>query len=312
MLELLVNIINLVGATIYYGFLVTVKTGQFFTNIFVVLLQNAMEIQATFITILKILLEDFYVFVSDISNGASNILCALTSGLMSVVNSIVTIVEALKTFLSVLLQACSIISNSIINGLYKIITGIVYISTNLKHFVTLVGSGIWFLITLLPLLIVSSFTLLTYYVGSVLQELINLISTSGKITKTFFGDLYNFVTDVPLESMAGLLAGACITYIIVKFQLFLYNQIASVIESWRLSWLRYRRRSIPQPEEEIMTNLEKDERVCVICQERNKCILILPCRHLCVCTVCNLKLRRYNATCPICRGTVQKTMKVFV
>ena len=60
---------------------------------------------------------------------------------------------------------------------------------------------------------------------------------------------------------------------------------------------------------------EKDKRLCVICQDKIKNVLLLPCRHVCLCHQCLQDIRHGHiqlANCPLCRQVVQSTMKVFV
>jgi len=50
--------------------------------------------------------------------------------------------------------------------------------------------------------------------------------------------------------------------------------------------------------------------VCVVCQEHAKSVLILPCRHLCLCQRCseNQLLR----TCPLCRENIESKIQTFL
>ena len=62
---------------------------------------------------------------------------------------------------------------------------------------------------------------------------------------------------------------------------------------------------------------EREDKLCVICQDREKCIMILPCRHLCICDVCQVSLmqrtdRAHSRTCPICRKIVKQTIKAYL
>lgn len=52
---------------------------------------------------------------------------------------------------------------------------------------------------------------------------------------------------------------------------------------------------------------------CVICWERNRNIVLLPCRHLCLCKECSQCLQRGEdeIRCPICRNVVDIVMPVF-
>ncbi|XP_057765298.1 probable BOI-related E3 ubiquitin-protein ligase 3 [Salvia miltiorrhiza] len=51
---------------------------------------------------------------------------------------------------------------------------------------------------------------------------------------------------------------------------------------------------------------EEDGRMCRSCGKEESCVLLLPCRHLCLCTVCGSSLH----TCPVCSST--KTASVHV
>jgi len=47
---------------------------------------------------------------------------------------------------------------------------------------------------------------------------------------------------------------------------------------------------------------------CVMCLERPRAVVLLPCRHLSLCTLCAAGV----TVCPMCRGAVEDTMFVFV
>lgn len=48
---------------------------------------------------------------------------------------------------------------------------------------------------------------------------------------------------------------------------------------------------------------------CVVCLERRKCVIVIPCGHVCLCDQC---VDAVNGHCPICRGAVASTHKVFL
>ena len=47
---------------------------------------------------------------------------------------------------------------------------------------------------------------------------------------------------------------------------------------------------------------------CVVCLERPRAVVLLPCRHLSMCALCAAGV----STCPICRSAVEESMVVFV
>jgi hypothetical protein len=58
----------------------------------------------------------------------------------------------------------------------------------------------------------------------------------------------------------------------------------------------------------------KEERLCVVCMERNKNVTLLPCAHLCMCMTCSDKLQSAAAkpTCPLCQTTIERHLQTFL
>lgn len=54
---------------------------------------------------------------------------------------------------------------------------------------------------------------------------------------------------------------------------------------------------------------QKEQRLCVICQEKDKSVVLLPCRHLCLCEVCSA--HDDLAHCPLCRRPIAHRISVF-
>jgi hypothetical protein len=50
--------------------------------------------------------------------------------------------------------------------------------------------------------------------------------------------------------------------------------------------------------------------LCCVCHEAVRSILILPCRHLCICEKCVL-IPELNDKCPICRAIISDTIRVY-
>lgn len=69
-------------------------------------------------------------------------------------------------------------------------------------------------------------------------------------------------------------------------------------------------------EYEIEIEREKDKRKCVVCQDQTKSVLVLPCRHMCLCVDCANRIVRSRLierrVCPLCRQRIQKVIHVFV
>ena len=52
------------------------------------------------------------------------------------------------------------------------------------------------------------------------------------------------------------------------------------------------------------------ENDCVICMDERKSVVLLPCKHMCVCSACAEQLTRVkSACCPVCRTVVADVLR---
>ena len=60
---------------------------------------------------------------------------------------------------------------------------------------------------------------------------------------------------------------------------------------------------------------ERDKNLCVVCQTEEKNIVVMPCRHMCMCKSCCTQLfriqRYHRKTCPLCRQAITSTLEIY-
>ncbi|RID42997.1 hypothetical protein BRARA_J02838 [Brassica rapa] len=55
---------------------------------------------------------------------------------------------------------------------------------------------------------------------------------------------------------------------------------------------------------------ENARKECVICLSEPRDVLVLPCRHMCMCVGCAKELRFQTNLCPVCRQPVERLLKI--
>ena len=67
---------------------------------------------------------------------------------------------------------------------------------------------------------------------------------------------------------------------------------------------------------DLNTTVLQERSVCVVCQDQMKTVLVLPCRHMCLCVDCAYEVvslrRRRRQTCPLCRSPIETIMNVYL
>ncbi|KAL7648794.1 UNVERIFIED_CONTAM: hypothetical protein RMT77_000701 [Armadillidium vulgare] len=57
---------------------------------------------------------------------------------------------------------------------------------------------------------------------------------------------------------------------------------------------------------------EREGKLCIICQDNPKTVILLPCRHLCLCEACRSAVIVRRNVCPVCRKPILDSLKVYL
>lgn len=152
------------------------------------------------------------------------------------------------------------------------------------------------------------------------QGIIYVIDLSILVFERITGNILNFSASLfdTVFLMSIVVVVLLILFMFRRYVLLSVVQLQNKLRrtvSKRLQSLTKNQTVIKQSKkEETYTNLRNDVTTqCVICWERSRNIVLLPCRHLCLCKECSEYLQpgEGETRCPLCRKVVDIIMPVF-
>lgn len=318
MLSLVASTIQLFVSTTHTAFIAASFLGQLIFTLLATLLTGIFTIINGVLTFLQILHEDNkFVFTEELPNLVENVS------------------KTLSDQFSYISTAISYITSNVYSSVSATTSEVVFTFTNLIkivaetfHFLCrtlmFIGATIYyglnFVTIQIPLLVndvVRDFFLfLFHYLKETYMNLLNFT---------------NYLTDVPLESFIGIICAIIIVRLYVHYRDIIHSE--AIILYWfvvRKVWYLYyaiqnyftdsevriiSRMALNQEvavDDEVINEEDPREALCVVCQERQKCVLTLPCRHICLCRNCCMRLYAYQRTCPICRTFIYHSVNVYL
>lgn len=290
--------------------------------------------------------EDFSYFSSDIWSFLSSVGITLNNGIKNTINNIVYVSEKSSNSVSTLISEGGFKLSNVLSAIECLI-GTIFLKT--KELLLLIGSGAWFLVTLLPKL-AYTLTAISYKNCQVIWEKIiegsefcfKKIGNASQIT-------YDYFTDVPLHCAIGLI----IIYLAYKFRstlwrwtnrfvMTMYRAIQRYGHALRLRRIRSRRqeneevdllmtpppllapvastgpsarkplRRSPRTKPQKTNGTSLVTLSCVVCLDRKKTVVVLPCRHLCLCRPCSRELQNFQSSCPLCREEIDEIIDTYI
>lgn len=354
MLATLVSIVNFLKTTFYYGLYISSKTGNFIVSLALYTLEYLNRFLGNVFGVFTVISESLVIFLQDILQFIQQFLQFFTSSIEAVCNSVLLLLSKISLSVEAVISFLTAVFSFIWQGISNIYFCLIQTFVLIKKLIILFGSGVWFLITLVPFLLYYTCVIFVSFIQKIYREICDICYNTFSNIEKCIKNMIFFIIDVPLESIAGIIVALSLAYIFSQFyiiimsyvklqvrkskrwfqrrsrefrEMILYNYAA--IQRWRIQHGTTAAPPIVQRTPEINArvqgrpstrtvaqeknnHLTEEERFCVICQERTKCVLLLPCRHLCLCSECTRELRYYNEVCPVCRTDIESTMKIFV
>lgn len=334
-MQQILSIMDYLRTIVYNTFYYSFKCGQYIILGLKLLIDLTVILLKGVNLLFYALSESFAVFSEDISNGfqqLADFVSLIIQELQKVTNFVYFCADlCLEVFIWI-----HTFFNDAIQALINLVT---LCAVHSKRLLVLFGSGVWFIVTLLPICLYNLCLVLANFMSNIFEETGAFILQSIKNFELGIKNVYDFVTDVPTESFIGLIVTVSLVYIFTQFYMTIFNcinqnlfrlllkirRLVNRARQIRMPSLNFNRAtrarrfpevrrslSTPLPQDKDNLNRSNDDRCCVICQERLKCILLLPCRHVCMCSECNTRFQLYDNSCPICRNDIEDTMRIFV
>lgn len=333
MIQLIVQLFATITDGLYYLFWTSYSIGKLISWIFC----SIINIFSTILSNIRdggtIFSEDFLIFLKDLIGVSINVLDAgkdsiVTSGafLYSIVQ--VTVTTIVELFTTGNIHTANV-GQQCVNSFAAMMTAI-------RNLFILIGNASWFILTLVPTLLLSIFAYI-YQISQIWIDVLWALNEAIWISvKEVTSASVNYFLDVPLQAIIGcsfIILLVVYRRVTLTFIIWLAMRILQYLQSRLLTAFTamlatFRRRNngnrsrqlcrpsisngrsstvSPRQDGQDTKQNSAEEQVCVICRDEPKSVVLMPCRHLCLCIVCSGSVR----TCPLCRKRIVNIMSVY-
>uniref|UniRef100_A0A1I8Q0P1 RING-type domain-containing protein n=1 Tax=Stomoxys calcitrans TaxID=35570 RepID=A0A1I8Q0P1_STOCA len=302
--------IFILNVAIYAGrtlFLILIKSGEFIREVFAAL---------------AIIAEELYYFLCDLYESASAVsLYVRTSangGVNGIIEAIVVFCRHMRKFF---------LNTQIISKLVATKLGcfVCHFLDLVRNALLLITDCAWWLITLIPrYLLYSAIAVGDAIVGGITLMRKAVVYSITIVVEDIFRLTIGIVLLILLWHNRRRLARVAIRFVsnLKRIIVLCFHRLC-LFTNWilgrrtRLSVVRTtptrsrlpRQRVSPAASEK---SIDPHQR-CVVCRDRQKCVVLLPCKHLCLCEECAdyMIFSAQRQTCPLCRTSIVHSMSVY-
>lgn len=283
-----------------------------------------------------IFLADFGIFYEDVAQLCGHLLAAGCDAIQNIAN---IVINSLQLAISLSLAISNNSATTLYSTYQDLFISFCVLAETLKKIFIIVGDSCWLLVTLLPNILLFLAKFLTLLIRKCVESILHFASELFDDIQTVLYKSAMFCVDVPFQSFMGCILIALLVYCRHKSLDIGQQMVRALLRPLRRlvlnaatrEWTRikvncrqyagrcYRTvitskaKENPQAGNNTKTDSPNDKNLCVICKDRNKCVVLLPCRHLCVCDICANELIRYRQyECPLCREPLRTHINVYI
>lgn len=327
MVGILVKIFLLISNILYYILYISFSTGKLIILALTGILQCVRYLYSLTSTLLTILGEDFTIFAMDIEHG---ILCELKYALDWMQKLIGTAISVLNVFKQVFHTGTLLLEIPTVfyKGVSPVFIFISNIFAGIKKIIIHAGYKVNFILSLVPRALLNVIFMIINSAQVLFIQLIKALTDVLNIINFILCEVILYIVNFPTKIILGLLIVICISCVLfsaVSYYDFLeakvlqlldccYHKLTLCLQKIKLvfKYILPTRRQTQNVVPTVSVNVTGKEFYCIICDERQKCVLFLPCKHVCTCFECSELNLLYGRKCPLCRTIIQKKLKIFL
>ncbi|KAJ8730828.1 hypothetical protein PYW08_002241 [Mythimna loreyi] len=323
MISFVAKIINIFATSLQTILLLASFTGKFIVSTVTWILSVVLSTVKSILFFFQIVYEDnISIFTEEIPASANGIVDAFINQILYIQDGVINIYNEMYSKYSALVASANWLTQAVLVILSEVFTLV-------KSSVIFVGDTVWLIVTFVPVHLPQLLRAVFKYIG----HLIGSVIVDAYMTLLKFT---NYLTEVPLQSFMGITSAIIIVRLCVHFReaiiiqmnmlywslirnvLYLYYALLNYFTNSDVALITQMvgAQDIDSRDVNVSSSIDDAanaaDSLCVICQERQKCVLTLPCRHVCLCTDCCRRLYGYQRTCPICRTFIYHTVTVYL
>lgn len=324
------EVVVLIAGTVNFAydalvFILEVSTfiGSVIVNQIYSALENISQILRLAVVLLQVLYEDEVVFFEDLAEKSSYAIFFIGSGISEIGESLVNIYEAgvngINVFTNEIFGVFSKISLFLKSSCYVLEAVALLIVDGFL----LVGNSVWLAVTKLPIELFMCFIEILQQIQTLLKYVLELFQSFHNIVICMMQTTMDLILRIPYSSViGGIIAVLSFLYACAHFTQILSFALQAVVAGCNfMSLMCYnlwtghfltRKSFISLSYKNDLNDRYIEEKLCIVCKEGLKEVMLLPCRHVCLCSDCRPYIVRNHKLCPLCRTYIQTTMKVYI